>query len=136
MDLQRKPDTRIKVMLVSALMLIGISFFALYIYATYVSPTARESIPSAILIILAHSALGILLGLNMIYFSAKTKKSYPGIARDLPLGFVLVSILIFWIYTFLLGHPLTTQTSISYSFISLGAWLLLNIVAHLSLKEH
>src|SRR5215213_9738440 len=101
MDTQRKPDTRIKVMLVSALMLISISFFALYIYATYISPTARESIPSAILIILTHSALAVLIGLNMIHFSAKTKESYPGIARDLPLGFVLVSILIFWVYTFL-----------------------------------
>jgi hypothetical protein len=136
MDTRRKPDKRIKVMVVSALMLISVSFFALYIYATYISPTASESIPSAILIILAHSALAILIGLNMTHFSAMMKKSYPGIARDLPLGFVLVSILIFWIYTFILGHPLTAQTSILYSLISLGAWLLLNIVAHLSLKEN
>lgn len=132
MDSQRKLDTRIKAMLVSVLMVISISFIALYIYATYISPTAKETIPEAILMILTHSALAILIGLNINHFAAQTKKRYPGIARVLPMGFVIASILTLWIFTFLLGHRLTPQVTLLFSVISLGAWSLLNIIAHIS----
>ena len=135
MDSQRKPDTRIKVMLVSVLMVISIAFIALYIYATYISPTAKETIPQAILMILTHSALAVLIGLNMIHFSAKTKKRYPGISRTLPLGFVIASISVYWFCTFLLGYRLTPQATLLYSLISLVAWSLLNIIVHQSLKK-
>jgi len=130
MDSQLKSDARIKGLLVSAVMLISISFIALYIYATYISPTARESISSGILLILVYCALGILVGLNLIYFSIKMKKRFPGIARTLPVGYVLASFFFFWIYKFLLGYPPTPQGVILFSLISLGIWLLLNLIIY------
>jgi hypothetical protein len=135
MDSQRKTDARIKVMFVSVLMVISIAFIALYIYATYISPTARETIPQAILMILAHSALAILIGLNMIHFSAKTKKRYPNLARVLPVGFVIASISVYLFCILLLGYRLTPQATLLYSLISLLAWSLLNIIVHQSLKK-
>lgn len=109
-----------------------ISLIALYVYAGYISPTAKETAVSAVLLILLATVLAGLATLNLIYFKFKMKATHPGLARTLPTLFAVTNAFLM-LFGLLLNHRFSSQQVIFYLLASLAIFSAFNILLYFRL---
>src|SRR5258708_24706370 len=93
MKLPTEVVQKIKGLLSVTPMLLGIAFIALFIYVRFVSPTARETVGSGILVILLTSVLATLVAASFFLFPIIARGAYPSIPPVPAKIFMIVSFL-------------------------------------------
>lgn len=106
-------------------MLSLISIGALYVYATYINPSAREDFFSSIALILLVALTATLAAANLLYLSARIKKTRPTIARNLMSLFLLVTIF-YLLFPRLFGYYVESGQILIYFLLWLGLSLALH----------
>src|SRR5258708_26045014 len=81
MKLQPEVVQKIKGLLRVTPMLLGIAFIALFIYVRFVSPMARETVGSGILVILLTSVLATLVAASLFLFAIIARRGYSSISQ-------------------------------------------------------
>lgn len=129
MNQQSELSSRIASLVRAAVVAIGISLIALYAYARYISPTARETAGSAVLLILLAAVLAGLVALNLIYFNFKMKPTHPGLARTLPRFFALGNVFLMF-FVLLLNYRFSPRQVVFYLLASLAIFSALNVFVY------
>ena len=102
-----------------------VSIGALYVYATYISPSAREDFFSSVALILLVALAAALAAANLLYLSARIKKTRPATARNLMSLFLLVTIF-YLLFPRLFGYSAESRQILIYFLL----WLLLSLALH------
>jgi len=130
MKLQPEVVQKIKGLLRVTPMLLGIAFIALFIYVRFVSPTARETVGSGILVILLTSVLATLVAASLFLFASIARRAYPSIARVPAKVFMMLT---FLVYILILSHKIDAARIFLYLVLYLLSCLLVSLVLNLGI---
>ncbi|MFL6255359.1 MAG: hypothetical protein ACJ74T_10060 [Pyrinomonadaceae bacterium] len=103
-----------------------VSAGALYIYATYVNPSARADLLPSLALILLVALTASLAAASLLYLSARIKKSRPAAARNLIFLFFAVTVFSLLLLPRVFGYPVESGQILIYFL----CWIGLSLALH------
>ena len=125
MNEKKESAAKIVSVLRASVVLSLVSIGALYIYATYISPSARENFLSSLALILLTALSASLATSSLLYLSARIKTARPAAAHNLMPSFFIVTIL-YLLLPRTFGYSIESRQIIIYLLLWLGLSLALH----------
>ncbi len=113
------------------LVTLGISLVAMYWYVSHLDPDARRTALIWMTPVISLAFIcSALVGLNLIYFSAKLKASHPELARTIPKLFATTSALLMF-FALLMNYHFSLTLVLGYIATVLVAFSAINVFVYL-----